>query len=123
MATTAKDIDEYIAVFPDDIQYKLEQVRGIIINTVPEAEEAIKYAIPTFVFHGNMISFAAFKNHIGLYPIPAGDEEFEKEIAVYKASKSTAQFKHDEPLPLALITQFVLLRAKAMTEKAATKKK
>ncbi|RYZ94760.1 MAG: hypothetical protein EOP47_27195 [Sphingobacteriaceae bacterium] len=117
MATVAKNVDEYIAGFPADIQSRLEQIRTTIKKAVPEAEEAIKYAIPTFVLHGNMVSFAAFKNHIGMYPVPAGDAAFEQEIAIYKTAKSTAQFPHGKTLPLTLITQFVKLRAKAMTAK------
>ncbi len=76
-----KTMDEYIQSFPNEIQKILEQVRGTIKDTVPEAEEAISYAIPTFKLYGkNLIHFAAFKNHIGFYATPNGHKAFEKEL-------------------------------------------
>ena len=76
MTTKPNNIDEYIATFPTDIQKILEEIRGTIKQAAPEAEEAIKYAMPTFILHGNLVHFAAFKNHIGLYPTPGGIEAF-----------------------------------------------
>ena len=105
-----KNIDEYISMFPIEIQKKLEQVRATITKTAPGAEEAIKYAMPTFTFHGNLVYFAAYKHHIGFYPVPAGNETFEKEISVYRKSKGTLQFPLDKPMPLGLIAKIVKLR-------------
>ncbi|RYZ98637.1 MAG: hypothetical protein EOP47_18880 [Sphingobacteriaceae bacterium] len=120
---SAKDIDEYISGFPKDVQERLQLVRDTIKKAAPDAKEAIKYAIPTFTLTGNLLSFAGYKNHIGLYPIPAGDEAFEKEIEIYKASKSTLRFLHTEAIPVALITKVAQLRVKQFAEKALQKKK
>ena len=78
-----KTIDDYIKSFPKDIQKILEMVRQTIKKAAPEAEEAISYQMPTFKLNGNLVHFAAFKNHIGFYPTPSGTKEFKKEISVF----------------------------------------
>ena len=106
MVTTKPfNIDEYIAAFPDDVQKKLEQVRSIIKKTTPGAEERISYGIPAFNLNGQwLIYFAGYKKHIGMYPVPGGIKEFEKDFAPYYTSgKGTIQFPLDKPLPLSLI--------------------
>jgi uncharacterized protein YdhG (YjbR/CyaY superfamily) len=115
-------IDEYIQGFPDNIQKLLEQVRNTISSAAPEAEEAISYAIPTFKLNGNLVHFAAFKNHIGFYPAPTGLKEFKKELSLYAQGKGSAQFPLDQPLPLALITKIVKYRVKENLSKLAKKK-
>lgn len=119
----AKDIDEYIAGFPKEIQEILEKVRRTIRNAAPDAEEAIKYQIPTFVLKGNLVHFAAFKNHIGFYPAPRGIEEFKEELAAYKGAKGSVQFPLDQPVPFDLIDRIVRFRVKDNLEQAAIKKK
>ena len=119
--TKPNDIDEYIAGFPKDIQKVLEQVRATIKKAAPGAEEAIKYAMPTFTLHGNLVHFAAFKNHIGFYPAPTGIEEFKKELSVYEAGKGSVQFPLDKAMPLNLITKIVKFRIKKNLEKKKTK--
>jgi uncharacterized protein YdhG (YjbR/CyaY superfamily) len=114
----AKNIDEYIAAFPSDIQKLLKQMRTTIHKAAPKAEEAIKYAIPTFVLHGNLVHFAAFKNHIGFYPAPAGIAAFKKDLARFEGSKGAIKFPFDEPLPLTLIAKIVKFRAAQNLEKA-----
>lgn len=113
-------IDEYIATFPEETQKMLQQVRETIHAAVPEAKEKISYQIPTFALNGNLVSFAAFKKHIGMYPIPAGTEEFQQKAAQYRAAKSSLHFPLNQPLPLELIRQFVQFRV-AETQKNATK--
>ncbi len=108
--TTPKTIDEYIAGFPDEIQILLEDVRKTIRNAAPEATETITYQMPTFRLNGNLVHFAAFKNHIGLYPAPTGIETFSKELSAYKSGKGSVQFPISEPLPLDLITRIVRFR-------------
>ncbi len=108
--TTPGNIDEYISGFPQEIRVLLEQVRQTIRNAAPEATEAISYQMPTFRLNGNLIHFAAFKNHIGLYPAPTGIENFNKELSVYKGGKGSVQFPIAEPLPLDLITRIVRFR-------------
>lgn len=104
----AKDINTYIAAFPGPVQQRLEKVRATIAKAAPRAEEAIKYAIPTFVLDGkNLIHFAAHKEHIGLYPAPRGAEELADELSKYEGGKGTLRFPHDEPLPLRLVARVV----------------
>ena len=123
MKNAAPDIDTYIAEFPEDVQARLQEVRATIRKAAPEATEAIKYAIPTFVLKGNLVHFAAFKSHIGFYPAPTGIKAFEKELSVYKQGKGSVQFPLDQPMPLALITRIVEYRVKQNTEKEKEKKK
>ena len=115
-------IDAYVSAFPKEVREKLELVRSTIKKAAPAAEEAIKYAIPTFTLNGNLVHFAAFKNHIGFYPTPSGGEQFKKELSVYKSGKGSVQFPLNEPLPLALITKIVKFRLKEMQAKPARKK-
>ena len=120
----AKNIDAYIAAFPKNIQQMLEQVRATIKKAAPDATEAIKYTIPTFVLHNkNLAHFAAFTSHIGFYPTPTGIEEFAKELSVYKTGKGSVQFPLDQPMPLALITKIVTYNMSRNAEKGALKKK
>ncbi len=119
----AANMDEYIAGFPKDVQKLLKEMRAIIRKAAPQAEETIKYTIPTFALNGNLVSFAAYKNHIGFYPAPTGIEAFKKELAPYAGSKATARFPIDKPLPLALITKMVKFRMKQNSEKARAKTK
>jgi len=123
MNTMSNNIDEYISGFPEEIQILLEQVRATIKQAAPEAEEAIKYAMPTFVLNGNLVHFAAFKNHIGFYPVPSGIEAFKKELSVYKGAKGSVQFPLDKPMPLKLISEIVKFRVNENLLKAKTKKR
>ena len=123
MNTLINSIDEYIGTFPQEIQTLLEQVRATIRQAAPEAEEAIKYAMPTFVLNGNLVHFAAFKHHIGFYPVPSGIEAFKKELSVYKGAKGSVQFPLDQPMPLELISKIVKFRVNENLLKAKTKKK
>ena len=123
MNTPINTIDEYISSFPGDIQTLLEQVRMTIHQAAPEAEEAIKYAMPTFIFNGNLVHFAAFKHHIGFYPVPSGIEAFKKELSSYKGAKGSVQFPLDKPMPLELISRIVQFRVSENLKKAKAKKK
>lgn len=123
MNTLINSIDEYIGTFPQEIQTLLEQVRATIRQAAPEAEEAIKYAMPTFVLNGNLVHFAAFKNHIGFYPVPSGIEAFKKELSVYKGAKGSVQFPLNQPMPLELISKIVKFRMNENLLKAITKKR
>ena len=122
MQSPPATIDHYISGFPKEIQTILQQIRDTIRQAAPEAEETIKYAIPTFVQHGNLVHFAAFSNHIGFYPVPSGIEAFKKELSVYKMGKGSIQFPLDQPMPLDLITEIVKYRVKENEAKASKKK-
>jgi uncharacterized protein YdhG (YjbR/CyaY superfamily) len=122
--TTPRDIDEYIAGFPQDVQEKLEKIRMTIRKAAPGAEETISYQIPTFNLKGKyLIYFAAYKKHIALYPAPIGVEEFKEDIAPYESEKGTLQFPLDKPIPFNLIRKIVRYRAKENVATAAAKTK
>ena len=107
-----KDIDEYISGFPEDIQAILEELRATIREAAPEAVEAISYQMPTFKLNGNLVHFAAFKNHIGLYPAPTGIDAFKKDLSAYACGKGSVQFPIKKPLPMDLITRIVKFRVR-----------
>ena len=121
--TSPKTIDAYIAGFPKDVQTILQKIRVTIRKAAPDAEEAIKYQIPTFTLKGNLVHFGAFKNHIGFYPAPRALEEFKKELSAYEGSKGAVRFPFDKPIPHALITRIVKFRVRKNLEKAAAKGK
>jgi uncharacterized protein YdhG (YjbR/CyaY superfamily) len=120
---TLRNIDEYIAGFPKDIQKILEELRATIRNAAPEAAETISYQMPTFTLKGNLVHFAAHQNHIGFYPTPSGIETFKKELSAYKGAKGSVQFPIDNPLPLSLISKIVKFRVKENLERAMQKRK
>jgi len=107
-----KSIDDYVDRFPKETQQLLRKMRLTIRRAAPKAKESISYGMPTFTLDGNRVYFAAFKNHIGFYPIPSGVETFKKELARYKQGKGSVQFPIDEPLPLALVSRIVKFRMK-----------
>ena len=107
---TFSTINEYISEFPEEIRFKLEQIREIIQQAAPEAKEAIRYGMPTFVLNGNLVHFAAYKNHIGFYPAPSGIDAYLDELAVYRTGKGTIQFPIDQPIPFNLIKKVVEFR-------------
>lgn len=119
--TNFKTVDEYISTFPKDIQKILEQVRQAIKKSAPEAQETINYQIPTFKLNGNLVHFAAFKNHIGFYPTPAGIEKFKSELSTYESAKGSVQFRLDKPMPLSLIKKIVKYRVKENSIKTMKK--
>ncbi|NLS77592.1 MAG: hypothetical protein GXY76_10070 [Chloroflexi bacterium] len=119
----APDIDAYIARFAPEVQEILRRVRAVIREAAPDATEAIKYEIPTFVLHGNLVHFAAFTNHLGFYPTPAGIEAFQEELAPYAAGKGTIRFPLDQPIPYDLIRRVVEQRVKESLASAEAKKR
>jgi uncharacterized protein YdhG (YjbR/CyaY superfamily) len=111
-------IDEYIAGFPVEIQAKLQELRATIKAAAPDAEERISYQMPAFYLKGNLVYFAAFKNHIGFFPTASGVAAFKDELSSYKGSKGTVRFPLDKPLPLELIARMVKYRAAENLKKA-----
>jgi uncharacterized protein YdhG (YjbR/CyaY superfamily) len=116
-------IDEYIATFPEDVQETLQALRATIKAAAPDATEKISYQMPTFYLKGNLVHFAAFKNHIGFYPVPSAIEAFQDELSVYKRSKGAVQFPLDQPMPLDLISRLVKFRVEENLRKAEMKAK
>ncbi|MFC5648633.1 iron chaperone [Paenibacillus solisilvae] len=118
---TSDSINEYISKFPPEVQELLEKVRQVIKESAPEAQEKISYQMPTFALHGNLVHFAAYKNHIGFYPAPSGIQAFKHELSNYKGAKGSIQFPLDQPLPYELISEIVKFRAAENIERAASK--
>ncbi len=116
-------IDEYIKDFPEEVQKTLKVLRKTIRAAAPDAEERIRYRIPTFWLEGNLVHFAAFKKHIGFYPTPSAIQAFKKELLVYKNAKGSVQFPIDKPLPFELIRKIVKYRIKENIQKAEKKSK
>ena len=120
--TAPKDMEQYIAGFPNDVREILTKTRMTIRKAAPDAEETIKYQIPTFTLNGNLIHFAAFKNHIGLYPAPGGIEQFKDALSVYEGGKGSVRFPLDQPIPFGLISKIVKFRVKKNLERAEAKR-
>ena len=118
--TGPANIDEYIAECPPEIRGVLENIRKTIRQSAPEAEETIKYQIPTFVLYGNLIHFAAYKRHIGMYP-PVRDPDLKAEVAEYEGAKGALRFPLNQPIPYELIGRIVKSRVRENLERAAEK--
>jgi uncharacterized protein YdhG (YjbR/CyaY superfamily) len=112
-----RSIDDYIKAAPDEVQGALERLRATIRSAAPGAVEKISYQMPAFFLSGNLVYFAAFKNHIGFYPTSSGIAAFKKELAAYETSKGTVRFSLDKPLPLKLIRRIVEFRVAENTKK------
>ena len=121
--SSAKNIDDYITDFPPDVQAVLQKMRATIHEAAPEATETISYAIPTFVYHGYLVHFAGFKNHVSLFPTGADLGPINEELAGYKTSKGTIQFPLNKEIPYDLISRIVRLRVEQNLEKAAAEGK
>jgi uncharacterized protein YdhG (YjbR/CyaY superfamily) len=111
-------IDEYIASFPPDIREKLQRMREVIRKAVPDAEEAIRYGIPTFRQDGhNLVHFAAFKDHLSFFPTSSGVAKFRKELSSYTMSRGTIRFPPDKPVPYDLVERITRFRAEENRER------
>jgi uncharacterized protein YdhG (YjbR/CyaY superfamily) len=120
MKTPKKDfktIDEYIAIFPKNVQKILQELRQAVRDSAPKAEEAISYQMPTFKLNGNLVYFAAFKNHIGFYPTSSAIKAFKEEVSDYEVSKGTVRFPLNKPIPFDLIKKMVRYRVKENLDK------
>lgn len=119
-------IDTYIGQFPAEIQEILQEIRQVIKEAAPEAEEKISYQMPTFYQGGNLVHFAAYKNHIGFYPAPSGIEKFKQDLSKYKSAKGSVQFPLNQPIPFDLIQKIVTFRVaenQALSENKQKKRK
>jgi uncharacterized protein YdhG (YjbR/CyaY superfamily) len=118
-----KTVDEYLSALPANTKGILKEVRKTIKQAAPQAEELISYNIPAFTLHGRLVYYAAFKNHIGFYPVSSAIKAFQKELSDYKTSKGAIQFPIERPIPFGVITKIVKFRVKENLEKAKAKKK
>jgi uncharacterized protein YdhG (YjbR/CyaY superfamily) len=121
--TKPADVDEYISSFPTSTQQLLKQVRLLILKTAPKALEVISYGMPGYKYHGMLVYFAGYKNHVGFYPGAAPIVAFKKEIAIYKNAKGSIQFPLDKKLPIKLIKDIIEFKMKENLAKAEIKKK
>lgn len=116
-------IDDYIEGFPPNVRQILEQIRSAIRAIAPDAQETIKYRMPTFVLHENLVHFAAFANHVGFYPTPSGIAKFKDELSGYASAKGSVQFPLNQPIPLSLIKKIVKFRLQEVSAKLASKQR
>ena len=108
MAETYTTIEEYVATFPEPTQEVLRGLHAAIREVLPNAAEAIRYRIPTLQIGGkNVVHFAAFTHHVGVYPVPTGDATFQEEQARYRAGKGTVRFPLDQPVPYDFVQRLV----------------
>ena len=117
----AKDVGEYIATAPKDVQGKLKELRMAIKSVAPTAEEKISYAMPYYGYKGRLIYFSYFKHHIGIYIPTPTIEEYKKELKDYKTATATVQFPLDKKLPISLIKKLVKARMKTNDDNAKKK--
>ena len=111
--TNFQSIDEYIAACPEESHERLQTIRATVKRIAPDAKEKISYQIACFELNGrNLVHFAGWKKHVSLYPVPAGSEAFERQVATYVDGKGTLKFPLDEPLPMKLLEQIVRLHVK-----------
>ena len=110
--TTIKNVDAYLVAQPRNVRLILQRLRQTITSAAPDAEELISYQMPAYKYHGVLVYFAAFRNHIGFYPTSSGIAKFKKELSRYKTGKGSVQFPIDKPLPLPLIRKIVKYRVK-----------
>jgi uncharacterized protein YdhG (YjbR/CyaY superfamily) len=121
--TDFQSIDEYIAACPKQSQKPLQEIRAAIKAIVPDAKEKISYQIAAFELNGkNLLAFAGWKNHVSIYPIPAGSKAFNEAVSKYVAGKGTVKFPLDKPLPMKLINQIVKYRIADHLKNAEKKK-
>jgi Uncharacterized conserved protein len=118
-----KNIESYIDGFDAETRKRLLTVREIFFSVVPDAEEDMKYRMPTIIWHGNLVHYAAFKNHIGVYPLPHALEALREEIRPYKTGKGSIQFGNDEPLPVDLIRRIIEVRKEEKERELSEKTK
>ncbi|MBW6465511.1 MAG: DUF1801 domain-containing protein [Brevefilum sp.] len=115
-SSSPQTVDDYIVSFPAEVHEILQKIRDIVLEVVPEAEEVISYQMPTYRLGGNLVHFAAFKSHIGLYPTPSGIEAFQGELTPYQHAKGSIRFPLDQPIPYDLIRKIVTFRVNEMLE-------
>lgn len=121
--TKFESIEAYHASFPSEVKHKLSQMHDAVLAAAPQAEPCISYNMPAFKYHGVLVYYAAFKNHIGFYPTASGIASFADELKAYKTSKGAIQFPLDKPIPVSLVKKIVTFRKKENEAKASLKKK
>lgn len=114
MIIKPKTINGFIETAPKEVQMKLKQMRATIKKASPGAIESLKWSMPAFSYKRILVTFAAFKHHIGFYPTPSAVKAFAKDLKGYKTARGSIQFPLDKPLPLTLISKIAKFRAKEL---------
>lgn len=110
-------VEEYIQGFPEQIQGIMQEIRTIVKEEAPGTQEKISYGMPTFLYKGILVHFAAYKNHIGFYPTPSGIAKFEEQLKPYKHAKGSVQFPLSKPIPYDLVRKMVRVRVEENSNK------
>ncbi|GAB6991821.1 iron chaperone [Paenibacillus pini] len=121
--TSSDSMDEYISKYPTEVQEIMQTLRKVIHEAAPDAKEKMSYQMPTFELYGNLVHFAAYKNHIGFYPTPSGIEAFKEELSSYKGAKGSVQFPLNKPMPYDIISRIVTFRVAENAQKNEDKQK
>ncbi len=122
--TTAKTVDEYIALAPEEKRRALKNLRKAIREAAPNAEERVSYHMPAYKYHGWLVFFAAYKNHVSLYAVGESNlKRFSSKLKPFEISGQTIHFTPEKPLPAALVKQIVRARMKENESRAKLKKK
>ncbi len=114
--TRPKTIDEYIQAAPREAQKKLREMRACIRAAAPEAKESLKWGMPAFSYRRILVTFAAFKNHIGFYPTSSAVTAFAKDLSKFSTARGSIQFPLEKPLPLSLVRRITAFRVKESVE-------
>jgi uncharacterized protein YdhG (YjbR/CyaY superfamily) len=109
---TAKSVDDYISLYPQNVQAILQKLRQTIRDAAPQAKEVISYRIPSYKFHGFLVHFGAFQDHIGFFPTSSPRRVFKKELSKYEGGKGTIRFPLDRPIPYGLVRKIVKFRVR-----------
>ena len=117
------EVKAYIDIFDSEVQKRLLTIREIVFSFIPSAEETIKYKMPTIVYHGNLLHYAAFKNHIGIYPLPEVIETLKEELKIYKQGKGSIQFQNNEEFPIEIIRKIIKTRIEEQEKELLVKKR
>ncbi|MEL0456804.1 DUF1801 domain-containing protein [Flavobacteriaceae bacterium SZ-1-7] len=118
-----KTVEDYIAIFPEATQEKLNLMRETIKKHAPNTVESIAYGMPAYKLNKKpLVYFGGFAKHIGFYATPSGHEKFQEELSIYKQGKGSVQFPIDQPLPIDLIIKIVKFRVEENQTKWAKKK-
>ena len=121
MKKIKNEIEEYINQYDKETVRRLLKIREKAFELLPDADEAIKYKMPTILWNGNVFHYAAFKNHIGIYPLPHVLEELKDDLKEYKQGKGSIQFQNDEELPMDVIEKIIKARIKDIKEENKVK--
>ena len=118
-----RTVDDYIATYPLEVQPILRRIRGIVRRVAPKARESISYRMPAYALNGRLLYFAAFRDHIGLYPPVRGNAALERAVAAYSNEKGNLRFPLDRPVPYDLIERVVRFKVAQNARKSPPAKK